>query len=571
MPGLEHSQAEYRRPDGPGTFRGRIVSEVRDQPLRIDADGLRWGLVAAAGPSAAEAFAREHGIRPRLTLTRADLLKGPVALRDAVRGAEVNAVIVHSDDWRRQGSPQLYEFALGLIPAKQRVIVDEAAGTMHRLGRVAVGARVATHPLQMAQAGGAITAEALRFSLTRRRRLGTQTSRGSTSVLAIWPGTGGSVGGAISHITGILAAFRRAGLRVGLVTASPPPEQVRAAIDYLEVCPHLPPSARMTGDTAAMVLNRPVREAATALAQRLHPSFIYQRHCLFMYAGVELSRRWGIPLVLEWNGSEVWTRNNWGRKLAIERVLDPVAVAVEGAALASAAMVAGVSEEAVDMAVKAGATRGNTIVVPNAVDLEYVDASLKGSIGSSAGRTGAVIGWAGSFGSWHGGEMIVRALSNLPSDVRLLMIGEGSERAPCQALGERLGLANRIEWTGVIPHREALRRLSACDVLVSPQTPLPGQAYFMSPIKVFEYMALGRPIVASRLGQMGEMLVDGVTARLVTPGDVQELSSAILEVLRSADRGQALAEAARQEVETSHTWDHRAQVVLERLAMDLSE
>jgi glycosyltransferase involved in cell wall biosynthesis len=158
-------------------------------------------------------------------------------------------------------------------------------------------------------------------------------------------------------------------------------------------------------------------------------------------------------------------------------------------------------------------------------------------------------------------------MSLLPADVRLLMVGDGPDRQACQALAARLGVAERIEWTGAMPNPDTLRRLAACDVLTSPQTPLVNQPYFQSPIKLFEYMALGRPIVASRLGQMAELLTDGRTARLVTPGDAQELAAAILAVLRSPDRGQAMADAARREVEEMHTWDHRAQTVLLHLGI----
>jgi glycosyltransferase involved in cell wall biosynthesis len=162
---------------------------------------------------------------------------------------------------------------------------------------------------------------------------------------------------------------------------------------------------------------------------------------------------------------------------------------------------------------------------------------------------------------------MVKALARLPRDVTLVMVGDGDERAACQALSRELGIDDRIEWTGALVHDRALRTLAACDVLVSPHTPLNGRPFFGSPTKLFEYMALSRPIVASDLEQIGEVLEDGVTARLVTPGDVDELAHAILEVLASRDRGRSLAEAARHEVETRHTWDDRARAIVARLGM----
>lgn len=228
------------------------------------------------------------------------------------------------------------------------------------------------------------------------------------------------------------------------------------------------------------------------------------------------------------------------------------------------------------MAVAAGAPPPTSIVLPNAVDLQYVDSAVMTGTASLSQRPDftppsrqddAVVGWAGSFASWHGGEVIIRALARLPGSVRLLMVGDGPDRGPCVSLANELGVADRIEWTGALPHRSALERLASCDVLVSPQIPLPGQPYFQSPIKLFEYMALGRPIVASRLGQIIEILDDGRTARLVQPADVQELAAAIMDLLNSPDRGLALGAAARREAERHHTWDHRAQVVMDRLGL----
>jgi glycosyltransferase involved in cell wall biosynthesis len=124
---------------------------------------------------------------------------------------------------------------------------------------------------------------------------------------------------------------------------------------------------------------------------------------------------------------------------------------------------------------------------------------------------------------------------------------------------------DRIEWDGALPHDEALARLAACDILASPHVPLPDQPFFGSPMKIFEYMALGRPIVASRLEQLGEVLEDGRTAVLVRPGDAGDLAAGIERVLSVPDRGAALGRAARTEVERAHTWDSRAADILAAL------
>jgi glycosyltransferase involved in cell wall biosynthesis len=272
-----------------------------------------------------------------------------------------------------------------------------------------------------------------------------------------------------------------------------------------------------------------------------------------------------VPLVLEWNGSEAWIRDNWETSFAPERVLAPLLVAMERDVLRRAVAISAVSGEAARMAIEAGAAAGRVLVLPNAVDVRHLDAAVDGVRQNGNGAGAARLGWAGSFGPWHGSEMAVRALAQLPPDVELVMVGDGDERAACESLSRRLGVADRIEWTGALPHDAALRTLAQCDVLVSPHTPLRDRPFFGSPTKIFEYMALGRPIVASDLGQIGEILRDGVTARLVEPADVDDLVKAIVEVLRSPDRGRSLAESARRDAAANHTWDERARELVARV------
>jgi glycosyltransferase involved in cell wall biosynthesis len=184
---------------------------------------------------------------------------------------------------------------------------------------------------------------------------------------------------------------------------------------------------------------------------------------------------------------------------------------------------------------------------------------------------GALVGWAGTFGSWHGAEVAVEALAYMPPSVHLLMVGDGKGRPACEQLAARLGVAQRLEVTGALDRRDALRRLDECDVLISPHTPLRDQAFFGSPTKIFEYMALAKPIVVSQLGQLGDLFQDQVNGRLVTPGDAREVAEAVVTIIGSADHGRALGAAARREVEQKHTWSVRADAILRALRLVVPE
>ena len=117
---------------------------------------------------------------------------------------------------------------------------------------------------------------------------------------------------------------------------------------------------------------------------------------------------------------------------------------------------------------------------------------------------------------------------------------------------------------GAVAHERVPALLDACDILVSPHVPLDaGAEFFGSPTKLFEYMAMGKGIVASRLGQIGEVLEHEETALLVDPGNVAQLTGAILRLTSSAELRHRVGAAARRTAVERYTWKHNAQRVLD--------
>jgi glycosyltransferase involved in cell wall biosynthesis len=390
-------------------------------------------------------------------------------------------------------------------------------------------------------------------------------------VLAIWRGSQITVGGALTHESGILSGFRDAGYRIALVTAFPVAEQLAQVVDEVVVVPPLPRHARVNSGLAHLALNAPLRETALKLGERIKPAFVYQRHAYFVGAGVEIASLLRVPLVLEWNGSEVFDWWHVGSHLLPRRLAAPLvraAAMIEEGVVSRATVVAAVAEPARDMAIEAGAKPKNVIVVPNGVRLAAIDATLSSAHANPMGPvTGirATLGWVGSFGPWHGAEMVVRVLGKLPADIAAVMIGDGVELNQCRALAEKLGVAGRVEFTGELPHPSAVQRLAACDVLVSSHVGVPGTSFYGSPTKIFEYMAIGKPIVAASLGQIGSVLHDGTNARLFPPGDLEAFARAIDNVLASSDKGASLAAQARKDAAEQHSWLRRAELILNAL------
>lgn len=505
----------------------------------------------------AEQAAQRFGIEPVIVLTRRDVRR-PAAYRALLRDHGVETLAVHARSWERAPNPHFFMAAAAAAPVPRRILLsNEEAKPFSRLAaatwipRLAFDAVVEAPPLLL-PSGAKLS----------RRRTPVVTLGSGSNVLAIWRGTPENVvGGSITHISGVLAGLRELGLGVSLASAVPLPPQLADLVDDVEIVPPLRSSLRLTRDVEGLALDTRLYDAACRLARRRAPLFVYQRHDAFITSGVDAAARFLVPLVLEWNGSEVWTRRNWQQQRPLHRLFDHVAARAERRSALGAGLVAAVSGPAADMAIGVGVPTERIIVSPNGVDLEVVDHAIVGVQAPSA----PAIGWVGSFGVWHGAPVLVRALARLAPPARLVLIGDGAERDECRRIAQELGVDDRIEWCGTLPHDEALRRLAGCGVLASPHVHLPGQAFFGSPTKLFEYMALERPIVASALGQIGELLVEGVTARLVKPGDDAELAAALADVLADPAAGRNLASAARREVEAQHTWRARAEHIVESL------
>ncbi len=175
-------------------------------------------------------------------------------------------------------------------------------------------------------------------------------------------------------------------------------------------------------------------------------------------------------------------------------------------------------------------------------------------------RTAATVAYAGNLYPWKGVEILLRALTHLP-DVRGLVIG-GHPLEPdlgrLKTLADELGLGARVAFTGHVAPSDVAAALADADVLVVPNTASAVSERHTSPLKLFEYLAAGRPIVASDLPSLREVLRDGVNAILVPAGDVRALAHGLRRVLDDADLGQRLARAAF-ECAADYSWDRRAE------------
>ncbi len=286
--------------------------------------------------------------------------------------------------------------------------------------------------------------------------------------------------------------------------------------------------------------------------------FLYQRYSLNNLAGVILSRRWGVPLVLEANGSEAKWRQDFGTLK-----YPKLAYACERLILRRADVVTAVSRNAAEDLGAAGAPPDRVRVVPNGVSVRrFADASPMSLPESFEGMF--TVCFVGLFYPWHGVRFLAEAFGRLYQqrpDTRLLLVGDGEEVPVVRAILESRRALGAAHFTGLVPRRDAPRYMAAADVLVSPHADV--DHFIGSPIKLFEYMAVGKPIVATRVGQISEMLKNEETALLVPPEDPDAMAVALARIQDDPALGERLGRAAQQRAAAEHSWDARLSAILE--------
>ena len=375
------------------------------------------------------------------------------------------------------------------------------------------------------------------------------------------PGPGTQAGGAASHIKGVVEGLQALGVEVEIISN----DQIAGLNFPQERFTVIPPQPG--GGTRALFdihNNLVFTRGAVPLIERADPDFIYQRYARFSWAGVVAAMRIKRPLFLEYNGSEVWVGRHWDRVGSLDLL-----ERYERLNLDAAARIFVVSEVERRNLEARGVHSEKIVVNPNGVDVERFRPGVGGAetrreLGIKDDEV--VAGFVGTFGPWHGVEKLAEAIkgigANLP--VRFLLVGSGGLHAEVEKQLESETKAGRVIFTGAVAHDRVPKLLDACDILVAPHVPLAdGSEFFGSPTKIFEYMAMGKGIVASRLGQIGEVLVDEETALLVEPGNAGELRNAIVRLIESETLRTHLGTRAREVAEREHTWTHNARRVLE--------
>lgn len=347
------------------------------------------------------------------------------------------------------------------------------------------------------------------------------------------------------HVREWLRAAQRCGAQVELFAVRLAGE---APLDLVDIPIHVLP-LRGGGDAAAR--ERALKELdrqIPAIVDRTGPfDLVYERHALFSSSAMHYARGAGSVALLEVNAPLVEEQRE--HRTLID---EDAARATAGDAFGAASALVAVSDDLAErLRREAGATPVATL--PNGVDCERFRPGLEATFRKPENTF--VVGFSGSLKAWHGLDTLITAFEHLAcalDAIHLVIVGDGPERGACEEAVCKAGLRDRAHFLGARPHAQIPGILTAMDVAVAPYPKL--DTFYFSPLKVYEYLAMGLPVVASRIGQLETAIRSGDNGILVEPGDPIALATAIANVVENATLRRLLACRARESV-LDNSWD----------------
>jgi PEP-CTERM/exosortase A-associated glycosyltransferase len=312
-----------------------------------------------------------------------------------------------------------------------------------------------------------------------------------------------------------------------------------------------------------VTLMRQLERRLAEVAERVRPHILHAHSpVLDAIPALRVGKRMGIPVVYEvrafWEDAAVdhGTTAEGSLRYRLTR-------GVETHALRQAAHVFTICEGLRGEIVSRGIAPEKVTVIPNAVDVESFEpgGTPDEALAARLGLAGAtVLGFIGSFYAYEGLDLLLDALPALLQrrpDVRVLLVGGGPQEAALKAQALQLGVADKVVFTGRVPHAEVQRYYDLIDVLTYPRHSM-RLTELVTPLKPLEAMAQGRLLVASDVGGHRELIRDGETGVLFEAGSAEALAGAVLGLLDRREEWPVQRAAGRRFVEAERNWARSA-------------
>ena len=287
---------------------------------------------------------------------------------------------------------------------------------------------------------------------------------------------------------------------------------------------------------------------------------IHERFNLLALGGAWASRKLGIPLVLEVNADLLEQRRFKGiPERGLRRLFAVWATQVcFNAATKIVCISAGLKDH---LRSTWNIEDGKLVILPCAADVDAFGHTLN----SEAVRRGLhltdepVVIWVGGFYPWHDLDLLLNSFTLVLQrhpNAKLILVGDGPTRPAVERMVEKNGLQQSMIMTGTVAHTDVPDLLSIADVAVVPSAPVSASGGGTgTPLKLFEYMAAGKAIVATNLNEAAEVIQNGQNGLLVEAGDVNGFADAMLTLINDPMERDRLGQNARQQAVEQYSWE----------------
>jgi glycosyltransferase involved in cell wall biosynthesis len=290
--------------------------------------------------------------------------------------------------------------------------------------------------------------------------------------------------------------------------------------------------------------------------KQFKPEFIYERYNLYQPAGILASKLFNIPIILEVNAPLVYERKTYSG-LSLVRF----AKWIENYTWKNATHTLPVSDVLAGHLRTIGVKEENITVIHNGVNQIFIDEMIAKPIDTS--KKEIVIGFTGFIHPWHGMDKAIEAIAQhkeLP--LKLLCVGDGNILPELKALAARLNVAEKIEFVGLVTRDKVLDYVEQFDIALQPDV-----TDYASPLKMFEYMAVGSVIVAPDSPNIREILSDK-TALFFEKGNQASFIAQLVLAIENIDELEKLRDSVKQSVlDKQFVWQVNAKRVVKILAI----
>jgi glycosyltransferase involved in cell wall biosynthesis len=287
------------------------------------------------------------------------------------------------------------------------------------------------------------------------------------------------------------------------------------------------------------------------------PHFIYERYGLYGWAGMRLARKFSIPLIVEINTLLAEEEKDRLHFPGLARMFETTILKRADAVCCN-------SEIMRSLLLKRGLQDEKILVTPNGINLEKFNSSVDG--GEIRKRykleEKVIVGFVGILKRLWGIYTIVECAKQVfprHNALHFMIVGAGKELEDIERLIEANGLTGRFTLTGGVSHSDIPKYIAAMDIGIAPycrKEPFHGSA-----MKIFEYMAMGKPVIASAQGQIKTVINHGENGLLIEPDDSDGLAKAILKLGGDKSEMSNMGMKARATVQ-NYTWAANARKVL---------